>query len=98
MWWLFATICILAMCACIDDHASAGYTRRMVHRTTIELDTELLDEARRILGTSGIRDTVETALRELARADRRRRLAERITTGEGFDRGSAMLAETRPTP
>lgn len=42
-------------------------------RRTVVIDDELLDEARRILGTKGIRETIETGLRE---AIRRRRLEQ----------------------
>ena len=69
----------------------------MTHRTTIGLDEALLEETRTILGTSGIRETVEGAMREVTRAARRARLAERIRAGEGFDRGPEILAGTRPT-
>lgn len=69
----------------------------MTHRTTIELDEALLEETRKVLGTSGIRETVEGAMREVTRAAKRARLAERIRTGEGFDRGPEILAVTRPT-
>jgi Arc/MetJ family transcription regulator len=63
----------------------------MLRRTTIEIDQELLDRARRVLGGQTVRATVEEALRRLAlageseqaiRAARQRRylesLAERI--------------------
>ena len=70
----------------------------MSHRTSIELDEALLDESRRILGTSGIRETVEAAFREIIRADRRSRLRERIRAGAGMDTGPEMLAATRPSP
>jgi Arc/MetJ family transcription regulator len=69
----------------------------MTHRTTIELDEALLAETRQLLGTTGIRDTVEAAMREVTRAAKRRALAERIRTGEGIDRSPEMLAQTRPT-
>ncbi len=69
----------------------------MTHRTTIELDTALLDETRRVLGTTGIRETVEGAMREVTRAAKRARLSERILTGKGFDRGPEILAASRPT-
>jgi Arc/MetJ family transcription regulator len=36
-------------------------------RRTVLIDDELLEEARRVLGTRGIRDTVETGLRETIR-------------------------------
>jgi Arc/MetJ family transcription regulator len=42
-------------------------------RRTVVIDDNLLDEAQRALGTSGIRETVEAGLRE---AIRRRRLQE----------------------
>jgi len=42
-------------------------------RRTVVIDDKLLEEARRVLGTRGIRDTVETGLRE---AIRRQRLQE----------------------
>ena len=42
-------------------------------RRKVRIDDELLEEARKVLGTSGIRDTVESGLRE---AIRRYRLEE----------------------
>ena len=70
----------------------------MAHRTSIELGEVLLDESQRILGTSGIRDTVEAAFREVIRSDRRNRLRERIRTGEGMDTSPEMLAAVRRAP
>jgi len=69
----------------------------MTHRTSIELDETLLDDARRVLGTTGIRDTIEGAMREVVRAHRRNLLLERIRTGSGVDRSVAVLRESRPT-
>jgi Arc/MetJ family transcription regulator len=56
-----------------------------MRRTTIEVDDELLDQARRVLGTRGLRDTVHVALAEVVRAARRRALADRLATGRGLD-------------
>jgi Arc/MetJ family transcription regulator len=67
----------------------------MVRRTSIDIDDEKLERAQRVLGTTGIRDTVERAFDEVIRADLRRQLAEQIRTGKGIDRGKAMLAKTR---
>lgn len=67
----------------------------MKRRTTIEIDDGLVEEAREVLGTRGLRDTVEAALTEAVRAARRRRLAERLVTGEGLDLGEDILAEVR---
>lgn len=40
-------------------------------RTNIEIDDDLLAEARRVAGTATKRETVEVALRELVARDRR---------------------------
>lgn len=81
-------------------HTSAPnvYIGDVRHRTTIEIDQLLLDRAREVLGTSGIRETVETAMREAINAELRRQLAAQIRSGEGFDTGPALLAQTRPDP
>jgi Arc/MetJ family transcription regulator len=64
----------------------------MVRRTTIELDDQLVDRAKRALGTTTTRATVEEALRRSAeyaeaaleeRAARQRRFFE--TMGERLD-------------
>lgn len=74
------------------------YIGDVKHRTTIELDQSLLDEAREVLGTTGIRETVERAMREAIDAELRRQLAEQIRSGEGFDTGPEILAKTRRSP
>ncbi len=40
-----------------------------MHRTTLELDEDVLARARAVLGTNGIKDTVDEALREVLRRD-----------------------------
>jgi Arc/MetJ family transcription regulator len=61
----------------------------MIKRTTIEIDRELLDRAKRALGESTARGTVEEALRRAAegaeteqarRADRQRRYLQALGT------------------
>lgn len=66
-----------------------------MRRTSLEIDEDLLARAQRVLDTSGIKDTVHRALGEVIRADLRRRLAERIRSGEGIDRGEEVLEESR---
>ena len=66
-----------------------------MRRTSIELDEEQLTRAQRVLGTKGVKDTVERAFDQVLRADLRRRLAERIRSGEGIDRGDKVLDESR---
>jgi len=65
-------------------------------RTSLEIDEEVLAQVKRVLGTSGIKDTVDRAFSEVLRADLRRRLGKRIASGEGVDRGEALLNESRP--
>jgi len=47
-----------------------------VKRTTVNLDTELVGEAREILGTRTTTDTVHEALRDVIRREALRHLAE----------------------
>lgn len=61
------------------------HTSCMGRRTTLEVDEELLAAAKEVLGTRGLKDTVDAALSETVRAARRRRLGERLRTGEGLD-------------
>lgn len=56
------------------------------------IDDDLVERAKAALGTSGITDTVEAALREAVRTDKRRRLARRFRSGEGFDPEAMMEA------
>jgi Arc/MetJ family transcription regulator len=69
----------------------------MTHRTTIELDEALLDQVREILDTTGIRETVEAAMRAVVRAHLRQQLVEQIRSGVGADIGPGVLAASRPT-
>jgi Arc/MetJ family transcription regulator len=66
-----------------------------MRRTSLEIDEERLAQAQRALGTVGIKDTIDRALDEVLRADLRRRLAERIRSGEGVDRGDQLLEASR---
>lgn len=52
-----------------------------VHRTTIDIDVEAYNEARRALGTRGYRDTINEALREVTRVLVLRRGADLIRQG-----------------
>ena len=51
----------------------AGYSNG-VRRTTLDIDEDMLSKAREILGTSGVKDTVDEALREVVRMEAGRRL------------------------
>lgn len=56
-----------------------------MRKTTLEIDDGVLAEARRILGTSGIKDTVDAALRTVRVQDARRQLIEQLRTLDGLD-------------
>ena len=49
----------------------------MVKRTSLNLDLDLVAEAREVLGSSGTTDTVHRALEEVVRQEKLRWLAER---------------------
>jgi hypothetical protein len=66
---------------------SICYTRTMeraTHRTTVDIELEAYEEARRELGTRGYRDTINQALREIGRQAALRRGANLIREG-GLD-------------
>ncbi len=50
---------------------------RMVKRTSLNLDLDLIAEAREVLGSNGTTDTVHRALEEVVRQEKLRWLAER---------------------
>ncbi|EUA19098.1 hypothetical protein I553_10204 [Mycobacterium xenopi 4042] len=56
----------------------------------------MLARAQAALGTNGLKDTVDAALRAAVRQSARTRLAERIASGAGIDRSEALFAQTRP--
>jgi Arc/MetJ family transcription regulator len=57
---------------------SEAYNWDMIKRTSINLDTSLVDEAREVLGTNGTTETVHKALAEVVRHDKLRRLTEMV--------------------
>lgn len=69
----------------------------MTRRTTIDIDDELLGQAQAALGTSGLKDTVDAAFREVARRALRDRLTDRVRSGRGIDRGPEHFERVRPT-
>jgi hypothetical protein len=54
-------------------------------KTTVWIDPRKLERVRRVLGTRGIRDTVEGALDEVLAIQARRRLVERLRKMNGLD-------------
>lgn len=64
----------------------------------MELNSELLAEVRAVLGTTGIRDTIDAAFERIVRQARRQALLEQLITGSGLDLGPEHLAAARPAP
>jgi Arc/MetJ family transcription regulator len=60
-----------------------AYSR--MHRTTLVIDERKLAKARRLLGTKGIKDTIERALDEVIAYEARRLAVEQLRTMEGLD-------------
>lgn len=56
-----------------------------MHKTTLVLDEAKLKRVRKLLGTKGIRDTIDRALDEVLAMEARRRLVERLRTMDGLD-------------
>ena len=67
----------------------------MTRKTTITVDDELLAKAQAVLGTHGLKDTVDEALNEIVRAALRRELADQLATGEGLDFDEATRRAAR---
>ncbi len=67
----------------------------MTRRTSIEVDDALLKEAQRILGTVGVRDTVEAAWRELLRLEQLGQLADDLASGRLLDADPQLVADAR---
>ena len=64
----------------------------MKRRTTIEIDDELLGRARDVLGTNGLKDTIEAALDEVVKSALREDLIRRLADPDGFDRDALLEA------
>lgn len=52
------------------------------HKTTVEIDTDELERAETVLGTRGIKETVNRALREVNRRAALERAAAYVLAGE----------------
>jgi Arc/MetJ family transcription regulator len=79
----------------MPDIAASGYIDCM-RRTTLDIDEDMLAKAREILGTRGVKDTVDEALREVVRVEAGRRFIARLKDNEDFSPESRERAW--PTP
>lgn len=62
-----------------------------VRKTTLTIDDDKIAQAREILGTTGITDTIDAALRETIRRAAAERLIARMATLDGLDLGDAEV-------
>ena len=69
--------------------------RDILHRTTIDIDIEVYEAAREALGTRGYRDTIDAALRDVARREQLRRGAALIRSGKLNLAGPEEIAQLR---
>lgn len=67
-----------------------------MRRTSLVVDDDTLARVQHILGTHGLKDTVDRAFDEVVRAEKRRNLARRLRTGEGIDRSEEIFRAARP--
>ncbi len=58
-----------------------------MRKTTLSIDDEKIAQAREILGTAGITDTIDAALRDTIRRAAAERLIARMATLDGLDLG-----------
>ena len=61
------------------------FWRRRLRKTSVEVDHGLIEQVQLLLGTSSIKDTIDTALREVLRGEARRREIEALTRMDGLD-------------
>lgn len=54
-------------------------------KTSVDIDDDLLEQARGLLGTSSIKETIHCALREIVRAEARRQEVAALVSMDGLD-------------
>ncbi len=56
-----------------------------VRKTTLEVDEGLFQQAREVLGTSGLKATVHRAFQEVLASEARRRAVQQLVEMDGLD-------------
>ncbi|MDE2720185.1 type II toxin-antitoxin system VapB family antitoxin [Candidatus Palauibacter polyketidifaciens] len=56
-----------------------------MRKTSVEIDDGLIEQVRILLGTSSIKETIDSALREVLRREARREEIEALTTMDGLE-------------
>ncbi len=56
-----------------------------MRKTSVDIDDHLIEQVQSVLGTSSIKETIDSALREVLRADARRREIRALVEMDGMD-------------
>ena len=80
----------------MPDIAASGYID-CVRRTTLDIDEDMLAKAREVLGTRGVKDTVDEALREVVRREAGKRLIAWLKENEDLS-NPEIMDRAWPTP
>lgn len=67
-----------------------GYHSHVATKTAVNIDRELIQQVAGVLGTTGITDTIDAALREIMARAARERLLERLRTMTDEDRDAIL--------
>lgn len=80
----------------MPQETTSCYTES-VRRTTLEIDDDMLSQVREILGTKGVKDTVDEALREVLRREAGKRLIEWYKENEDLH-NPEIMSQAWPDP
>lgn len=56
-----------------------------MRKTSVDIDDHLIEQVRSVLGTSSIKETIDSALREVLRVDARRQEIRALAEMDGLD-------------
>lgn len=62
-----------------------------MRKTSVEIDDGLIEQVRALLGTSSIKETIDSALREVLRREARRQEIEALATMDGLELSDEKL-------
>jgi Arc/MetJ family transcription regulator len=69
-----------------------------MRRTTLDIDEDMLTRARDILGTTGVKDTVNEALLEVVRREAGKKLIKRLKENDDLANPEIMARARRVPP
>ena len=60
-------------------------------KTSVDIDNDLLEQARNLLGTSSIRETIHCALHKIVRTEARRQEVAALVAMDGLDLADSAI-------